>query len=65
VSESQDSKVGILDEMPESREKELVDLIPTSNTGYQMREEGHSIVTTLSHNCSYLKEWRGWKWRGA
>jgi hypothetical protein len=28
-------------------------------------ERSHSTVTTLTHNCSYLKELQEWKWRGA
>jgi hypothetical protein len=26
---------------------------------------GHPTVTTLTHNCSCLKELQGWKWRGS
>jgi hypothetical protein len=25
----------------------------------------HPTVTSLTHNCSYLKELQGWKWRKA
>jgi hypothetical protein len=38
---------------------------PTSSgkTGYLWG--CHSTVTLLTHNCSCLKELKGWKWRGA
>jgi hypothetical protein len=62
---SQDSKGGTLDEMPNSREREF-------NRAYLQQEvraanegEGHPAITSLTHNCSCLKELQGWKWRGA
>jgi hypothetical protein len=61
VRDSQDSKEGTLDEMPDSRERELIEL----TSSRKMREGGHPTVTTLTHNCSYLKELQGWKWREA
>jgi hypothetical protein len=57
-------KGGTLDEMPKSRERELIESPPAgraSNEG----EGGHPTVTTLTHNCSCMKELQGWKWKGA
>jgi hypothetical protein len=56
VRDSLDSKRGILDEIPYSREKELVEPIPSRKTGYQVRD-GVAIpqAKPLTHNCSYLK----------
>ena len=39
VRESQDSKGGILDGMPDSRERELIKPTSSRKTGHQMREE--------------------------
>ena len=64
VRDSWDSKGGTLDEMSYSRERKLKEPTSSRKTGYQMREEGHPIVTTLMYNCSCLKELQGWKWRG-
>jgi hypothetical protein len=38
VRDSQDSKGGTLDEMPDSRERELLEPTSSRKTGYQMRE---------------------------
>jgi hypothetical protein len=38
VRDSQDSKGGISDEMPESRERELVEPNSSRKVGYQVRE---------------------------
>ena len=38
VRDSQDSKKGTLDEMPVSREKELMEPTCSRKTGYQMKE---------------------------
>ena len=56
MRDSQDSKGGTLDEMPDSREKELIELTSTRKTGRASNEggEGHPTVTTLTHNCSCL-----------
>jgi hypothetical protein len=37
VSDSQDSKEGILDEMPDSRDRELLEHTPSRKTGHQVR----------------------------
>jgi hypothetical protein len=63
VRDSQDSKGGTLDKMPDSGKRELTD--PTS---IRKADEGwgcHPTVTPLTHNCFCLKEIQGWKWRGA
>ena len=62
----QESKGGTLDEIPESREMELVEPTSSRRTGHQVRE----VVTipqtkTLTHNSSFLKEVQGQKWRRA
>jgi hypothetical protein len=61
----QDSKGGTLDEMPDSKERELIEPTSSRKSGHQMRERSHPTVMTLTHNCSCLKELQGWKWRGA
>ena len=38
VRDSQDSKGGALDEMPNSRERELIEPTSSRKTGYQVRE---------------------------
>jgi hypothetical protein len=40
MKDSQDSKEGTLDEMPDSRERELVEPTSSRKTGHQMRERG-------------------------
>ena len=40
VRDSQDSKGGTLDEMPDSRERELIEPTSSRKTGHQMRERG-------------------------
>jgi hypothetical protein len=65
VRDSQDSKEETLDEMPNSRERELIE--PTYSED-RTSSEGwgcHPTVTPLTHNCFSLKELQGWKWRGA
>jgi hypothetical protein len=65
VRDSQVSKGGTLDKMPNSREKEFIE--PTSNRN-RTSSEGwgyHSTVKTLTLNCPCLKELQGQKWRGA
>jgi hypothetical protein len=54
---------GTLDEMPNSREREIIEPTSSRKTGYQMRERGCQ-PTTLTHNCSCHKELQGGKWRG-
>jgi hypothetical protein len=51
VRDSQESKEGTLDEMPNCRERELIE--PTSNR--------KTDRVSLTHNCSCLKELHGWK----
>jgi hypothetical protein len=65
VRDSQDSNGGTLDEIPNIREKEHIELTSTRKMGHQMREGGHPTLTTLTYNCSCLKELQAWKWRGA
>ena len=38
VRDSQDSKGGTLDEMPDSRERELIELTSNRKTGHQVRD---------------------------
>ena len=66
VRDFQDSKGGILGEMPYSREKELVEATSSRKTEYQLWG-GVAIPQskTLTHNCPCLNELQGWKWRSA
>ena len=59
VRDSQDSKGGTSDEMPDRRERELIEPTSSRKTEHQMREGGHPTVIT--HNCSCLKELQGLK----
>ena len=55
VRDSQDSKGGTLGEIPDSRERELVE----STSSRKTSSEGwscHPTVTTLAHDCFCLKE---------
>jgi hypothetical protein len=64
VGDSQESKGGTFDEMSDTRERELIEVQQEDRTS----SEGwgcYPTVTTLTHNCSCLKELQGWKWRGA
>jgi hypothetical protein len=63
VRDSQDSKGGTLDDMFDSRERELPEATSSRKTGHQVREGVVISVKGLSHNCSCLKELQGWKWR--
>jgi hypothetical protein len=56
---------GTLDEMPDSRERELIEPTSSRKTGHQVRDGAAIPQSYLSHNCSCLKELQGWKWRGA
>lgn len=40
VRDSQDSKGGTLNEMPDSRERKLIEPTSSRKSGHQMREEG-------------------------
>jgi hypothetical protein len=62
VRDTQDSNGGTLDEMPASRERELIDPTSCRKTGHQVRD---GVVKTLTHNCFYLKELQRWKWTRA
>jgi hypothetical protein len=65
VRDSQDSKGETLDEMSNSKEREVVE--PNSIRKERTSSEGrgcHPTVTTLTHNYSCLKELQGWKWKG-
>jgi len=66
VRDSQDSKGGTFYEMPYSGKKELVGPTTSRKTGHQVRD-GAAIPQskTLTHNCSYLAEMQGQKWRRA
>jgi hypothetical protein len=56
VRDSQDSKGGTLDEIPDSRERELIKPTSSRKTRRQMKAEGvqHPTVTTLTYNCIIL-----------
>jgi hypothetical protein len=46
MKDSQDSKGGTLDEMPDSRERELIESISSRKTGHQVEGSGcHPTVT--------------------
>jgi hypothetical protein len=45
--DSQDSKGGTLDEVPDSREKELTEATSSRKTGNQRRERGPSHIHTF------------------
>ena len=64
VRDSQYSKGGALDEMGNTRERELVESTSTRKTGHQV--DGwicHPIVNNSDPDCSCLKELQGQKWR--
>jgi len=65
VRDSQDSKVGIVDEMLYSEERELVAPTSSRKTGHQRGIGSHSTIKALTHNSSCLKELQEWKWRRA
>ena len=66
VRASQDSKGGTLDEMPDSRERELIEPISSRKTGHQVRDRvAIPQLKTLTQNCSCLKELQGQKWKRA
>ena len=50
VRDSQDSKGGTLDEIPNSRGKKFIESISSRKTGHKMREE----VASHSHNSNLL-----------
>jgi hypothetical protein len=52
-------KGGTLNETPDNREIEFIEPTSSRNTGHQMREGGHPTITSLTHNCSCLKELQG------
>ena len=57
----QDSREELYTEEKEFIEPPLQQEDRTSSEGWGC----HPTVTTLTHNCSCLKELQGWKWRGA
>jgi hypothetical protein len=61
VTVSQDSKEGILDEIPSSWERELVELSSSRKTGGIKWKDEVAIPQskTLTQNCSCLKELQG------
>jgi hypothetical protein len=64
VRDSQDSKRGTLDEIPNSGEREIVKPTSSRKTGHQA--EGWVAIpqsNTLTQNFSCLKELQGQKWR--
>ena len=66
MRDSQDSKEGTLDEMLNSRKRELIEPTSSRKIGHQVRD-GIAIPQskTLTHICSCLKELHGQKWRRA
>jgi hypothetical protein len=64
MRDSQDLQGGNFGEMPENRERKVIEPTSSRKTGHQVRD-GDPTVTTLTHNCFSLKELHGWKWRGA
>jgi hypothetical protein len=64
VRDAQDSKGGTLDEMSNSRERDLVKFTSNRKTGHLVEGWGcHSTVKNSDQNCSCLKEVQGQKWR--
>jgi hypothetical protein len=61
LRDSQKSKEGTLDEMPDSRERELIETTSSRKTASDGGDRGHPTVTTLAHQCSCLKELQTWK----
>ena len=60
MKDSQDSKEGTLDEMPNMGESELIESISSRKTGHQVEGCGcHPTVKNSDQNCSCLKELRG------
>jgi hypothetical protein len=53
-----------LDEMPDSKERELIEPTSSRKIGHQVKGR-FTIPQSLTHNCSCLKELQGLKWRGA
>ena len=51
--------------MSYSRERELIKPHPQQEERASNEGGRHATVTTLTHNCAYLKELQEWKWRGA
>ena len=54
MRDSQDSKERTLDEMPDSRERALIEPSSSKKTGHQVREgHYHPTVKPLTHNCFF------------
>jgi hypothetical protein len=64
VRDSQDSKGGTLDEMPDSGERELIEPTSSRKTGHQVRD-GVAILQSKSQtqNYSCIKDLQGQKWK--
>jgi hypothetical protein len=62
VRDSQESKGRTLDEMSNSRKRELIEPTSSRKTGHQVR--GGVAIISLAHNDSCLKESQVRKWRG-
>jgi hypothetical protein len=56
VEESQDSKGGTLDEVPNSGEKELLESTSNRKTGHQMEEWGCQLTVTNSDPELFLSK---------
>ena len=51
--------------MPDSRVGTYRAHLQQEDRASNERDQEHLTVTTLTHNCSCLKELQGWKWRGS
>jgi hypothetical protein len=61
---SQDSKGGTVDEMPNSGEKEFIESTSSRKTEHQVEGWGcHPTVKKLTQNVSCLRKLQGQKWR--
>ena len=59
VRDSQDSKGGTLDEMPNIGERELIEPTSSRKSGLQVRDGVAIPQSKLTHNYSCLKELQG------
>jgi hypothetical protein len=59
VRDSQNSNGGTLDEIPESREREHIELTSSRKSVHQVREGFAIPQSKLTHNCSRLKKITG------
>jgi hypothetical protein len=64
VRDSQDSKGGTLDEMPNSEEREPIESISSRKSGHQVEEWGcHSTIKNSDPELFLSKRTGGVKWR--